>query len=65
MHGNCKKVGQYSMTELNPSGIGRLLLKEWDSLTEASRTLGISHSAISSCCYGRIKSAGGYYWSFR
>lgn len=65
MHGNCKKIGQYSMTEINPNGIGRLLIKEWDSQKEASEVLGIPQPLISMCCYGKIKSAGGYYWSFR
>jgi hypothetical protein len=38
-------------------------LKEWDSVSIASKTLGISH--ISSACSGRRKSAGGYKWMYK
>ena len=34
------------------------------SASEASRQLNISQAAISKCCLGQRKSAGGYLWSF-
>lgn len=41
------------------------LIKVWDSQKEASEITGISHVSISQCCNGKIKTAGGYRWSFR
>ena len=32
---------------------------------EAARQTGIHQSAISACCLGKVKSAGGYYWKFK
>ncbi len=34
------------------------------SMVEAGRLTGIYPSSISSCCSGKVKSAGGYYWSY-
>lgn len=41
------------------------LIKIWDSQTEASESTGISQVSISQCCNGKVKTAGGYRWSFR
>lgn len=40
------------------------LIKEWPSLSEAYRQLGILHSHICDCLKGRYKSAGGYIWRY-
>ena len=40
-------------------------IKEWQSLAEASRQLGISQPHICSCCKGQRKSAGGYKWKYK
>ena len=50
------KVGQYTKN-------GKLI-KVWESQADASRNTGIHHAAISMCCNGKIKTAGGYLWSF-
>lgn len=60
----CKKVGQYDLKRTDPCGVGRLLIKVWNSQKEASETLGIAQPSISDCCYGKVPSAGGYKWSF-
>lgn len=39
-------------------------VKEWPSLSEAYRQLGILQSHICQCCKGRRKSAGGYIWRY-
>lgn len=39
------------------------LIKIWDSLSEASRTLNIPVANITHCCKGRIRHAGGYIWT--
>lgn len=38
------------------------LIKVWPSINDAERALGILHSAIANCLYGRAKTAGGYIW---
>jgi len=38
--------------------------KYFHSVMEASRRTGIDRAHISSCCNGKRKSAGGYYWEF-
>lgn len=38
------------------------VIKKWETLTEASRTLGLQISNISHCCKGRIRQTGGYKW---
>ena len=39
-------------------------IKQWESLKEASETLGISKGNISECCNGKRNFAGGYAWSY-
>ena len=40
------------------------LIKIWNSQKEASEATGIAQPAISMCCNGKLKTAGGYRWSF-
>ncbi len=40
-------------------------IKKWNSLQDAEKELNILYSSISSCCNGKIKSAGGYIWSYK
>lgn len=42
-----------------------VLMKEWESIIEASELLGISKSGISDCCAGRQITAGGFRWSYK
>ena len=53
---NAKKILQFTKS-------GEFI-KEWPSLNEAERELGIAHSSISGCCNGKLKSAGGYVWRY-
>ena len=41
------------------------LIKEWPSLNEAGRQLGISPSSICHCLKGYHKSAGGFVWRYK
>lgn len=41
------------------------LIKEWDSMRNASRNLNINISNISRCCKGEFKTAGGYIWKYK
>ena len=40
------------------------LIKEWPSLIEAERQLGIFHQNICACLKGRLKSAGRFVWRY-
>ena len=40
------------------------LLATFPSIHEAERVTGIAQSHISSCCLGKLKSAGGYKWRY-
>ena len=53
---NSKKILQFTKS-------GEFI-KEWTSMSEAERELGIAHSSISGCCNGKLKSAGGYVWEY-
>ena len=41
------------------------LIKEWPSLSDAYRQLGIPQSHICHCLKGRLKSAGGFVWRYK
>ena len=41
-----------------------VVLKKWDYISLAARTLGISPSNISKCCRGLCESAGGFKWKY-
>lgn len=51
-----KKITQYDL-DMNK-------IKEWKSLSDASKNLSISCSCISQCCHNKRNSAGGFIWSF-
>lgn len=51
-----KPVLQFSKTDE--------FIKKWDSVSEASRVLGINQGDISSCLKGKYKSAGNYVWIY-
>ena len=40
-------------------------IKEWKSIHEAERALGISSSNICNCCKGKRNKAGGYIWQYK
>ena len=40
------------------------LIREFDALTDAERTLGINHRMISDCCKGKQKTCKGFRWEY-
>lgn len=38
--------------------------KEFNSITEASKSVGVSITAVSNCLNGKTKRAGGYHWKY-
>ena len=55
-HYKAKKIYQYTR-----EGV---FLKEWGSISEASKAIKINNSNISMCAEGKRTIAGGYRWSF-
>lgn len=53
---NAKQIYQYSLD-------GHFI-KIWDSIVEASESLGINFRSIADCCRGEHYSAGNYMWKF-
>lgn len=51
-----KRVSQYTL-----DGV---FIKEWPSISEAGRTLGISFSNIAACCREKRNRASGYIWKY-
>jgi hypothetical protein len=51
-----KKVNQYDLKNN--------FIKNYPSMKEAERQLGIQTTLISQCCRGLIKTAGGYIWKY-
>lgn len=41
-----------------------VVIREWECAADAWRELGIDQGNISSCCHGKLNSAGGYRWKF-
>lgn len=39
-------------------------VRKWDGIREVERELGLSHSHISKCCKGKLKSVGGFKWCY-
>ena len=40
------------------------LIKVWEATRDIERYLGINHGSISSCCNGKLMTAGGYIWRY-
>ena len=55
-HPNCKEVCQYSLDFV--------LIKNYRSTKEAERETGVCSTSISSCCRGKLKTAGGFKWRY-
>jgi hypothetical protein len=40
-------------------------IKEWDSISNASKELKIRSNNIVTCCTGKSKYSGGYIWKYK
>lgn len=60
-YGKGSKAKEHRVIQFDLSGNA---LKIWESIKEASMSLGITYQSISSCCRGLDKSAGGYIWTY-
>ena len=41
------------------------LIKEWPSIIEVERHLGIARSCICACCQGKLKQTRGFVWKYK
>ena len=41
------------------------IIKEWQSITEAAHSLGVSHQGIQACCSGKQKTCKGFVWNYK
>lgn len=41
-----------------------LFIRKFDSITDASKEIGTSHTSIHRCCSGKSKTSGGFVWKF-
>lgn len=42
-----------------------VIIREFDSITNASKVTGIHRTSINACVRGRVKSAGGFTWKYK
>jgi len=56
-HHNSKSVNQYT--------VNNIFVKSFNSISEAYRETKISSADICSCCRGKLKTAGGFYWKYK
>jgi hypothetical protein len=56
-----KLVDEIKVAQFTKDGV---LIKIWDSQIEASEVTGVLQQSISKCCYGKLKTAGGFRWCF-
>lgn len=58
----CAKARQKPILQLSKSG--NIILGKWDSISQASKILGIDITNIIRCCKGKLKSCGGFKWKY-
>lgn len=66
---NSAMLGKFGAEHPNSIAIVQLskdgqFIKKWGAAMEVERELGIYQANISSCCKGKLKSAGGYKWKY-
>jgi len=49
---------------VNMYSLDGTLIKQWGTIKEASKELGIADTHISDCCKGRYAQSGGYIWKY-
>lgn len=59
-----KKMSENRSISIIQLNIGNGIIKNWKSAKEASIELNIDRSAITKCCKGKLKTAGGYIWKY-
>jgi hypothetical protein len=60
-YGNGPKVKNSKVVQYNLDG---RIIKEWESMKDASLATGVKYQSISRCCRHGRKTAGGYIWKY-
>lgn len=63
-NGRAKKVGKKNSKPVYSIDKESGLITYWESIREAERQTGINKGNICSCCKGKMKSIGGFYWIY-
>ena len=61
---NCRKLGVASRRKINQYDLNGKFIKTWESITSASKFLGVSDTHIGECCMGRKNKSNGYIWRY-
>lgn len=62
---HARRMGQSMKKAILQYDLNNNFLKEWNSITEASKALKINHGSICSCCKGRYKQIKGYIFKYK
>ena len=63
IHGTrTKRVAEKLSQKVIQLDLNGNVLNEFESMVQAGQETGVSRSNISSCCNGKLKSAGGFKW---
>ena len=57
-----KRIAEKHFKKVIQLDLNDNVLNEFESIKQAGQETGVSRCSISSCCNGKIKSAGGYKW---
>lgn len=61
---NVKKAWEKTRKKINQYDLNGNFIKEYKSISEASKTNNIPTSSISNCCKKNVHTAGGYIWQY-
>lgn len=59
------KLNNKSRKEVYQLDLNNQIIKDWNSITEASNSLKIDVSSISAACKGKLKTAGKFKWAYK
>lgn len=60
---NCHEVRKKKILQINKET--KMIIKEWESITEAAKALNIDSSSITKVALNKRKSAGDYIWRYK
>lgn len=60
-----KKVAKKRSKSIIQYDLNNNFIKEWESIREIERKLGIWHSRISKCCRNITNNVDGYVWKYK
>ena len=62
---NNKKGRQEKKKAVDKYDINNNFLKSYNSISDASKDVGVYKSNISACCKGKTKTSGGFIWKYK